>query len=151
MKYACELTINLPRDRVIALFDNVDNMKSWQPDLVSFEALSGTPGQPGAKSKLVYKMGKRTIEMIETVTVRNLPDEFSGTYDAKGVHNLCRNLFVDRGSTTHWTMETEFQCTGLFRLIAWLMPGMFKKQTMKMMQQFKTFAEGQERKPHEAA
>lgn len=52
--------------------------------LQSFEHLSGTPGQVGARSKLVYKMSKRHIEMIETITVRKLPQEFSGTYEADG-------------------------------------------------------------------
>lgn len=28
------------------------------------------------------------IEMIETITVRNLPAEFSGTYEIKGVFNI---------------------------------------------------------------
>lgn len=81
MKYTNEVIINAPVNRVIELFDNADNMKEWQPGLVSFEHLSGTPGQVGAKSKLKYKMGNREIEMIETITVKNLPEEFSGTVE----------------------------------------------------------------------
>ncbi len=49
MKYTCELIVNLPRQRMIELFDNPDNMHKWQPGLVSFEHLSGESGQPGAK------------------------------------------------------------------------------------------------------
>ena len=59
MKYTVDIIIDLPRPKVVTLFDNPDNMHKWQPDLVSFDHLSGDPGQPGAKSKLHYKMGKK--------------------------------------------------------------------------------------------
>ena len=88
MKYTSEIEINKPVDRVIELFDNPDNLDKWMIGLQSFEPISGNPGQVGAKSRLKFKMGKREIEMIETITVRNFPDEFSGTYEAKGVFNI---------------------------------------------------------------
>ena len=67
MKYKLEIEIDLPRKKVIDLFDNPDNMRHWQEGFVSFEPLSGTPGQVGAKSRLKYIMGKRDIEMVETI------------------------------------------------------------------------------------
>jgi len=142
MKYTTQIEINLPVDRVIELFDNPDNLKHWQPGLQSFEPISGTPGQPGAKSRLKFKMGKREIEMIETVTVRNLPEEFSGTYEAKGVLNIVKNKFIPLSANkTKYVAEQEFQFTGFMKLMAWLMPGAFKKQSQKYLQQFKDFAE----------
>ena len=141
MKYTCEIVVDRPREAMVALFDNPDNMKHWQPELQSFTALAGTPGQPGATSKLVYKMGSRVIEMVETVTERNLPDTFAGTYSAKGVFNTVRNTFQDEGASTRWIMETDFQFSGFMKIIALFMPGMFRKQSLKMMQQFKVFAE----------
>ena len=80
MKYELQITIELPRKRVIELFDNTDNLKKWQDGLQSFTPISGEVGKEGAKSKLEYKMGKREVEMIETITKRNLPEEFHGTY-----------------------------------------------------------------------
>ena len=142
MKYSLTIDLELSRERVIELFDNPDNLSKWQPDLISFEHMSGTAGQAGAKSKLLYKMGKREIEMIETVTVRNLPDEFSGTYEAKGVWNSVANYFsVISGSRTKWTMETEFKFGGFMKIVAFLMPFAFKKVSLKHMTQFKAFAE----------
>ena len=143
MKYSCEITIDRPRTQVNELFDNPDNLKHWQPELVRFEHVSGTPGQPEAKSKLLYKMGKRTMEIIETVTVRNLPDEFSGTYEMKGVFNAIKNTFEDCGESTRMVSETEFKFRGFMKVLAFLMPGMFKKQTSKFLQQFKAYAESQ--------
>ena len=53
MKYTREVVIDLPRDRVIELFDDADNLPKWQEGLQRFEHVSGEPGQPGAKSRLV--------------------------------------------------------------------------------------------------
>ncbi len=143
MKFQLEIDINLPREQVIALFDNVENLKHWQPDLVSFEHLSGTPGQVGARSRLRYKMGKRDVELIETITVRQLPDIFAGTYETEGVWNLIENRFVAvNARQTRWLTDNEFRCHGIVRILSWLMPSMFKKQSFKFMQQFKAFAEG---------
>lgn len=142
MKYTCEVTINLPRQRVTALFDDPDNLKKWQPGLQTFEPVSGEPGQPGAKSRLVYHQGGRTIEMIETVTARNLPDEFSGAYEAKGVFNRITNRFYEDGpDKTRWVAQNEFDFSGVMRLFAFFMRGAFPKQTQKDMNRFKAFAE----------
>ncbi|MFN0276860.1 MAG: SRPBCC family protein [Chitinophagales bacterium] len=143
MKYTSEIEINKPRETVVALFDNPDNMKEWMPGLISFEALSGTPGQKGAKSKLKFDMNGRKIEMIETITVRNLPDEFSGTYEAKGVWNSVSNRFIALSADkTKWVIENEFKFSGfMMKLIGFLMPGAFKKTSMKYLELFKAFAE----------
>jgi carbon monoxide dehydrogenase subunit G len=142
MKYSAEIEIEKPVDKVIELFDNADNMAKWMEGLQSFEHLSGIPGQPGAKSRLKFKMGKREIEMIETITTRNLPEEFSGTYEASGVFNIVKNRFVTLSDTrTKYITENEFQFKGFMKVIAFLMPGAFKKQSMKYLKAFKTFAE----------
>ena len=142
MKFTIETVINKPIDKVIKLFDNADNMSKWMEGLQSFEHISGTPGQPGAKSKLKFKMGKREIEMIETITVRNLPDEFSGIYEAQGVNNIVKNKFVKiSDSKTKYITENEFQFKGFMKIIAFLMPSAFKKQSTKYLNDFKTFVE----------
>jgi uncharacterized protein YndB with AHSA1/START domain len=143
--YRLETEIDLPRDRVIELFDNPDNLKNWQPGLESFEHIEGEPGQPGAKSRLHYKMGKRELDLIETVVRRNLPDEFTGTYETKGVWNEVANRFEETSDgRTRWILENEFRfSTLMMKVMGKVMPGAFKKQTLQNMQQFKDFAEGE--------
>ena len=146
MKYSNEILIDLPREKVIELFDNPDNMKYWQKGLVSFEHISGEPGKPGAKSRLKYKMGKRAIEMIETITDRNLPEEFHGTYEAKGVFNIQKNYFHEIDGKTKWISEAEFQCSGFMKVMAFFMGAKtFKKQSQIYLDDFKAFAEGNPR------
>ena len=143
MHYVLQVEIDRPRDEVVRLFDNPENMKHWQPELLSFEPISGTPGQPGAKSSLKYQMGKREVDMVETITVRRLPDEFSGTYECSGTVNTMTNRFEEAGpGRTRWIAENTFEFGSFWmKLMAMLMPGAFKKQTRKYMQNFKAFAE----------
>ena len=142
MKYILDIEINLTRDKVIELFDNPDNLKHWQPGFISYEHISGDYGKPGSNTHLKYKMGRREVEMIETITVRNLPEEFSGTFEAKGVWNQVKNTFTENNGTTTWTVENEFKLKGFMKLMGAVMPGAFKKQSFKYMKLFKEFAEG---------
>ncbi len=141
--YTVHIDIALPRDRVIELFDNPDNLAKWQTGLQSFERISGEPGQPGAKSKLVFLNGKHRIELIETVTERNLPDEFNGSYEWGGGKNTLRNRFIELGpDRTRWesTCAYEFS-TLMLKLMGVFCPGMFRKQNLKFLENFKAFAE----------
>jgi len=141
MKYTSEIVINLPREKVIELFDNKANLIHWQEGLQSFEHLSGEPGSIGAKSILKYKMGKRNIEMTETILKKELPN-FDFLYEAKGVWNEVKNSFseIDQNQTK-WTIENDFRGKGMMAVMIFLIPSMFKKQTMKFMKSFKYFAE----------
>lgn len=141
--FTIAIDINCPRDRVIEIFDNPDNMAKWQEGFQSFEPLSGTPGQPGAKSKLIYINGKHRIQLIETITVRDLPDEFNGTYEWDGGSNTLRNQFTQVSpSATRWTSTCTYEFKGpMLKLMGLFVPGMFKKQNMKFMQNFKALCE----------
>ena len=141
--YTVSVDIDLPRARVIELFDNPDNMPKWQPGLQSFEHLSCEPGRPGAKSKLVYRNGKRQFELIETVVERNLPDEFNGHYEWPGGRNTLDNRFIELGpERTRWESVCAYTFTGFFeRIMGVVMPGFFKKQNLTFMENFKAFCE----------
>lgn len=145
MNYTVEIEIDKPLDEVIKLFDNTKNMFKWMEGLQSFEPVSGTPGELGAKSELKFDMNGRKIDMIETITKRNLPDEFAATYEAEGVFNIVSNKFISEGmDTTRWISENEFQFTSLpMKIFGFFMPGMFRKQSLKYLENFKKFAESE--------
>jgi len=143
VKYTCKLVINLPRDRMVELFDDPDNMLKWMDGLQRFEHVSGTPGKPGATSRLTFARDNgETFDMIETLTRYNLPDEISGTYETEGVRNVIENRFVKDGrNRTQWIADNEFQFGGFMRIAAWFMRPLFKRQSLKIMESFKVFAE----------
>lgn len=141
--YTVSVEIDLPRAKVIELFDNPDNMFHWQNGLQSYEHLSGQPGQPGAKSKLIYINGKHTIELIETIDRRELPERFDGSYEWGGGRNSLENRFVEIApERTRWDSTCHYEMRTLFlKAMALLMPGSFKKENLKFMKNFKAFAE----------
>jgi hypothetical protein len=143
MKYRLELDIETPRTRVVELFLDPGNLSDWQPDLVSFEPVSGeAPRAVGAVNRQIHKMGRREVVMTETITEHDYPERFSAIYEADKVWNLIENRFTELGpDKTHWVLDCEFKCGGMVRLMALFFPGMFRKQTMKFMKMFKEFAE----------
>lgn len=143
-KYTLETLLELPRDKVIELFTNPDNMASWQPRLLSFDLPNVAPGHKGAIFKLKHKIGGRVIEMTETLESESLPEELAFIYEAKCAWNRVVNRFLKNSPTqTKWVFETEFRCTGFLRILALIMPRMFKNESQKDMQRFKEFAESQ--------
>jgi len=138
-----EIDIDLPRHQVIELFNNQENLFKWQTGLQRFEHLSGEPGQPGARSNLHYLLGKRPMVLTETIIDNNLPDEFNGRYEWPGGENTLRNRFLELGSgRTRWvsTCDYKFSST-MMKLMGCVMPGMFRRQNLRFLQNFKAFCE----------
>ena len=92
---------------------------------------------------MLYQQGKREIEMIETVEVNALPDEYTAQYDAKGISMRVHNRFEEiEGGKTRWVSDNEAQTRGLLmKLFGILMPGCFEKESYKYMVNFKAFVE----------
>ncbi len=143
MKYTTEIIIDLPREEVIRTLDNPENMKHWQKGFVGYKLIQGSAGKEGAKTELEYQMGKRNVVMVETIMKNQFPEEFHAHYDAKGVHNEQSNYFYElEGGKTKWVSDSMFKFAGFgMKLIAFLMPGAFKKQSLKYLNDFKNFAE----------
>lgn len=142
MEYTQKILIDLPREEVLNKLSNPENYKHWQKGLVSFKHISGTPGEVGSRSKFIYKMGGREIEMIETIIKKGLPNKIHATYSADKVFNTQKNYFEEESEDqTLWITDAEFQFSGFMKVIGKLMPGMFKNQSMQFMKDFKAFAE----------
>jgi len=143
MQYTLHIDINLPRAEVIALFKNPDNMAKWQQGFISMRHIYGEAGQPGAKTRLYYKIGNREINMLETITAVNFPENFSAIYEADNVWNEAQNSFIALSdSSTRWKVQHTFKFSSwVLRIVGYLIPSMFKKQSYKYMVDFKAFAE----------
>jgi len=145
MKYTTEVTIHLAREKVIELFDSIENMYKWQPGLLSLEHLSGEPGQEGCQSKMSYESRKGELVMTETITKRDLPDELHGTYETRGVYNEMYNYFSEpEPEKTLWRTVSMFKFRGLMTLMAPFMKRAFTNNTLLSMERFKIFAESEE-------
>jgi len=98
MKCISQVVINKPVEEVWNYFDNPDNMTKWLTGLQSFEHLSGTPGEVGAKSKHTYDNNGKTIVLIEEITSRIANKELKGTLTHDMMESIMDNQFEDLGT-----------------------------------------------------
>jgi hypothetical protein len=145
MKFTLELPINKSRADVWKAFDNPENMKTWQPSLLSFDRISGVQGQPGAVSRLTYEERGRQFALLEKVTLREEPGRLDGLYANEFADNFVRNTFLEQGvDQTLWKVETEFQFkTFVMRILGPIMKKNFVARTQKGMERFKEMVERQ--------
>jgi hypothetical protein len=142
MKYTAELTIDLPRKKVVRLFDNTENTFLWQPGLRSLKLIQGSDRKEGARYLIVYEGRKEDLAVEETVVKRNLPDEFITVHRSRGVKNTIHHLFVENTpQQTMWRMVNQFRFSGMMRLMAPWMKQAFAGNTLLHMERFKRFAE----------
>jgi hypothetical protein len=149
MKVICTADIDAPIETVVALFDNNDNLKKWQDGFKSLTPISGTPGTEGAKSEIIFVNGKHTIKLVETIQVKKLPAEMKALYEhSHGSNTTLSHFEALPGGQARFTMTVEpVHIIGLLpKIMAALMPGMFKKQTQKWVDNFKAFVEGEQLK-----
>lgn len=143
-RYTIELEIERPRVEVAELFADPESLPFWQPGFVSIEHLSGEEGKPGGKSRLLYLNRGREVELIETIEVFDLPEEFTATFEAKGMKVRVRNVFEETGggARTRWVSENEVETSGfMMTLFALLMPKCFERESRRFNEAFKAYAE----------
>lgn len=146
MKFTCTIDINRPQAEVAELFANPDHLKEYQKGFISKELLEGTAGQNDAISKILFKQGKGTMELTETIVNNSLPLEFEAHYHHKHMDNTMKSKFISLSDNqTRYVTEVEYTALrGFFpKIIAFLFPRMFKKQVQKWLENFKSFAERQ--------
>ncbi len=145
MKFTLELPIKSSRVEVWKLFDNPENISKWQPTLLSFDPVSGVPGQPGAIAKLTFEENGRQFVLIEKVTYRDEPKRLDVVYENNFADNTVKNTFLEQGSDkTLWVVETEFKFkTLIMRILGPWMKKNFVARTQRAMERFRELAESQ--------
>lgn len=145
MRFKIELTINKSRSDVWKAFDNPENMKKWQMTLVSFEPVSGIPGQLGAVSKLTYKENEREFALTEKVTHREEPNRFESIFENKFASNTINNVFVEQGKDqTLWKAETKYKFkTLMMKIVGPLLKKNYVARSQRDMERFKEMVESE--------
>lgn len=147
MKYTCSVEINLPIEKVVALWIDEANFEKWQDGFQSIKHFEGQRNSIGTKSRILLQQGKRKIELTETILSNNLPEEKKALYEHIHMINTQTTKFKKiNENQTRYISEVEYTKFNGFmpKLMAKLFPKMFKKQNQKWMNQFKKFTEGTE-------
>lgn len=152
MQYTLSGTSECPRDTFIDYMFRPAHMRHWQKSLASHEYLEGTPTAVGCRARLVHKYGKRRVEMIEKIEEANLPNGMTVIYEAPRAWNRVIYRFSDTATGgTNWTMESEFRCTGMLRIISALLPGMFRRTSQKEMESLAAYIRNPMKEDQESA
>lgn len=142
MKYTTEIIINKPREDIIKVFEDSSLLPHWQRGLKRSRVICGKDGEVGSKRKLYITMEGQSIKMTETITKKNLPEEWHGIYTSNGMESTQKNYFeAINDHQTKWTSYSEFKFSGFMKLISKLLPDIFKKRSILVQQDFKTFVE----------
>lgn len=153
MKYTVSIEIDQPRKRVAQLLADPAQVPKWLRGLVVHEPLDGVHGQVSTTSRVVMRAGRQTMEATETVTRREPADleriapggvvRYERELVADGMWSAARERLTESGpGTTRWESENEYRFRALpMRLLAPLLRGTFRKQSLRHMQDFKAFAE----------
>ena len=153
MKYRNSIEIAQPRARVAQLLADPVHLPRWLRGMVLHEPVHGEHGQLGTVSRVVLQSGKQTFEITETVTRREptdlqeIPREVVVVFERESVGTGIWSVVRDRLTETDprstlWVSDSEFRFDGvLMRLIGFVMPGTFRKQSQQHMEDFKAFAE----------
>lgn len=153
MKYTVSIEIAKPREEVALLLADPAHLPKWLRGMVLHEPINGVHGQVGTKSRVVMQMGGQKMEGTETITrreptdLRNIPKgsvvHFERELVTEGMWSIVRDHLTEAGpNTTLWVSESEYRFSSLLmRLVGFLMPGTFRKQSLQYMQDFKAFAE----------
>ena len=144
-----EIIVELPIDKVMALFQKQEYFKEWQKGLINFRNTTAQIGKVGSKREMKIKLAGTTITMEEKILKTDLPHAWEAVYKSKGVKNYQYNRFRESEITTNnttkkitiWNSRSIFKFTGFMRLIGRSKPDLFKNQTIEFMKGFKTFAE----------
>jgi hypothetical protein len=139
MKDVVRVTIAAPVANVAHVFANPEASGEWM-DGVDYQPISGTPGMPGSKYRLVSKELNFTV----TVVKRDLPKEFVMSLDDPAVHVLVTGRFAQLpGGRTKLTSEEVFTFKDskrrAFSFLAW--PAIHKVHKEQMVA-FKRYMEG---------
>jgi uncharacterized membrane protein len=145
MKYTNKVIINSPIDIVISLWSDPKNYPKWQSGFIKKVPLTGNPNEKGSKSEIYLNHNNKEMKLIETVIESNLPKEKMVLVEHEHMINTMKSVFVDLGGgQTEYLSEIEYVefKTFLPKVVAYLFPGMFRKQSQQWLDQFKVFVEG---------
>lgn len=141
MHIHCQIEIPASKAEVLSVFQDRSQHHLWHQGLQGFELLKGKEWEVGTQHHLPFKVGRTEFMLLETITHNDLPHSIKMQVDTlgKGINNTMLNRFteLENGNTLY---EVEVVYTFISRpmkLMATLMPRMFKKQVQKMLERFK--------------
>lgn len=144
MKYTVEATINRPMSQVVKLYNDPSNYMKWMPGILSHQITSGSNREPGTESTFRFKMNGRDFTVEETIIKNDLTEIVAQFTSGSTVNNQVTQFSKIDDATTFYKVNESFELKGFMKVIGFLMPSSFKKQTKQFVEAFKNFSENQQ-------
>ena len=142
MNYSVSNVINRPLKEVIDKFTNQEGAKEWMLGLQTIDNISGKPYELGAKTDFHFLHKNKEMKISETVLEENLPDQIKFSYESPMGYNEVEMRFEQLADgSTRQTNNSYFKFGGIMKYFAFLMKGMFKKQSLTYLNGFKAYVE----------
>lgn len=142
MKYTTEIEIKAPLEKVAAMLGDHEQMLKWIKEVESYQPISGTPRQEGAKTLLHVNAGKQ-MEVTETITKVNFPYRFTAHYEMPDGSLVIDNMLqASTPALTRYVLNHYFKFNGTMKVVTALLKPAFVKHSERMMKDFKELAEG---------
>lgn len=142
MRYSFEIAINQPLNEVIEKFTDENGLEHWMEGFQKVEHISGNSGKKGAVSDFYFLHKNREMKIRETILEENLPKQIKFAYQSSMGYNEVEITFESiNEQQVKLKSANYFDLKGFMKVFAWLMPGMFKKQSLKYMSNFKQYCE----------
>lgn len=141
MRSIAGLEIEAPLAEVAARYADPRNSPKWMVDLDRYEEISGEPGTPGSKYRLVSEHPH--LDFVVTVVERRLPDRVRLALEAPSLSVAVDVTFTAMPSGRTRLLSTEtFRFKGLFgRAMGLFARGSIHSAHRRQMAAFKRFAE----------
>lgn len=141
MRSIVELDIEAPRSKVASLLTDPELSTRWMEEIDRYEPVSGAPGAPGSRYRLVPKRG--AMVFVVTVLSRRLPEESRLALDSSTVAVAVTGKLVELApDRTRLISEQLFTFKGvLSRWLGLLATTAIRKAHRRHMEAFKRFVE----------
>lgn len=138
MKIQVEIDINCPREKVLEYYTNTANLKYWVAGFDSFEWLTDAKCTVGSSYLVKFHVGNMNIQVRETITRNDLPEEIWYQEESEGISNIAKNFFVEIDErSTKWVIISNYESEYMKHIGL----SAFEKKTYKFMESFKEFVE----------
>ncbi len=141
--YETSVTVNKPISETFALFNDMEHLQKWIPEVKSIETMKETPNKIGSQYKMKVVSEGSEVEMVETVIDYKDNELVSLDFDAGDMHKVDTYHFSSDGDMTNIT--ANHVCTGnsyIMKCMFAFFKGMFKGIDQGYQNNFKAYAEG---------
>jgi uncharacterized protein YndB with AHSA1/START domain len=136
--------LEMPKEEVFALYNDMDKIKEWIPEIVEVETLVETPDKIGSEFRMIVENNGQEMEMMERV-VDFVPNEkVALSFDAGMMLKKDVFTFEERGNTTLIKGSHEVEGSSYYtKCVFAFFKGPFQKIDQGYLDSFVKWAEEQ--------